>query len=46
MEMIRKYIPKDIPVISPSGDEISVGDAFFKDLLEQGYGEDCKIRVP
>ena len=46
MEMIRKYIPKDIPVISPSGDEISVGDSFFKDLLEQGYGEDYKIRVP
>ena len=46
MEMIRKYIPKDIPVISPSGDEISVDDSFFKDLMDQGYGADFKIRAP
>jgi len=46
MEMIRKYIPKDIPVISPSGDEISVGDSFFKELQDLGYGRDFKISAP
>ena len=46
MEMIRKFIPKDIPVVSPGNDEISVGDSFFKELQEQGYGRDFKIKAP
>ncbi len=46
MEMIRKFIPKDIPVVSPGSDEISVGDSFFKELQELGYGRDFKIKAP
>ncbi len=46
MEKIRQYIPKDIPVISPKGDEIQISDSFFKDLLEQGNGRDYDVEVP
>ena len=46
MEKIRQYIPKDIPVISPKGDEIQISDSFFKDLLKQGYGRDYDLEVP
>ncbi len=46
MDKIRQYIPKDIPVISPNGDQIQIDDSFFKDLLEQGYGRDYDIEAP
>ncbi len=46
MDKIRRYIPKDIPVISPKGDEIQVGDSFFKEMLEKGYGRDYDIEAP
>ena len=45
MDKIRQYIPKDIPVISPKGDEIQVGDSFFKEMLEKGYGRDYDIEA-
>ena len=46
MDKIRQYIPKDLPVIPPKGDEIQVGDSFFKEMLEKGYGRDFDVEAP
>ena len=46
MDKIRQYIPKDIPVISPKGEEIQISDSFFKEMLEKGYGRDYDLEAP
>lgn len=46
MDKIRQYIPKDIPVISPKGDEIQVSDSFFKEMLQKGYGRRLYMLSP
>ena len=43
-EMLNKYKPADVPVISPSGGQIGVDDSFFLKLKELGLGRDYDIK--
>ncbi len=44
MEMIQKYLPKDVPLISPKDKSIQINDSFFHDLEKRGHGRSFDVQ--
>lgn len=44
LEMIQKYLPKGVPVITPKNGTIQINDSFFHDLEKQGHGRSFDIQ--
>lgn len=44
MEMIQKYLPKGVPLITPKGKSIQINDSFFHDLEKRGHGRSFDVQ--
>ncbi|MDI1314804.1 hypothetical protein [Prosthecobacter sp.] len=44
MEMIQKYLPKGVPLITPKGKTIQINDSFLHDLEKRGHGRSFDIQ--
>ncbi len=44
MEMIQKYLPKGVPLITPKSKSIQINDSFFHDLEKRGHGRSFDVQ--
>jgi hypothetical protein len=44
MEMIQKYLPKGVPLITPKGKSIQINDSFFHELEKLGHGRSFDVQ--
>ena len=44
MEMIQKYLPKGVPLITPKNKSIQINDSFFHDLEKRGHGRSFDVQ--
>jgi hypothetical protein len=44
MEMIKKYLPKGVPLVTPKSKSIQINDSFFHDLERRGHGRSFDIK--
>lgn len=44
MEMIHKYLPKGVPLITPKGKSIQINDSFFHELEKLGHGRSFDVQ--
>jgi len=44
MEMIQKYLPKGVPLITPKGKSIQINHSFFHELEKLGHGRSFDVQ--